>query len=93
LILARAKNEEERAAIGNQAGGRVFLFLHTDHFEADYQRMLQNGVQFVEQPRDEEYGRVVVFADIYGNRWDMVEPRVKTFSEKGLPPVGCPGIS
>ena len=78
LILARAKNEEERAAIGNQSGGRVFLFLHTDNFESDYRQMLQNGVRFVEQPREEEYGRVVVFTDLYGNRWDMVEPRDKS---------------
>jgi len=80
LILARAKNEAESAAVGNQAGGRVFLFLHTDNFEADYRRMLQNGVQFVEQPRKEEYGRVVVFADLYGNRWDMVEPKVNSLA-------------
>lgn len=81
LILARAKNEQERAAVGNQAGGRVFLFLHTDNFEADCRRMLQNGVQFVEKPREEVYGKVVVFADLYGNRWDMVEPRVNTPAE------------
>ncbi len=80
LILARAKNEAERTAVGNQAGGRVFLFLHTDNFEADYRRMLQNGVQFVEQPREEEYGRVVVFTDLYGNCWDMVEPKVNSLA-------------
>ncbi len=78
FILAKAKNEAERAAVGNQTGGRVFLFLHTDNFEVDYQRMLQNGVRFVEQPRKEEYGQVVVFADLYGNRWDMVGARVKS---------------
>lgn len=77
LLLARAKNAMELAAIGHQAGGRVFLFLHTDHFQRDYQAMLERGVQFVELPREESHGTVVVFTDLYGNRWDMVGPRTQ----------------
>lgn len=78
LILAKAKNDAELRAVGNQTGGRVFLFLHTDDFESDYQRMVQKGVQFVEQPRVETFGRVVVFIDLYGNRWDLVECPAET---------------
>ena len=73
LSLARAANEEQRAFIGNQTGGRVFLFLQTSDFDADYQRLRQHGVQFTELPRDEVYGRVVVFLDLYGNKWDLVQ--------------------
>ena len=73
LLLARAANEEQASRIGNQTGGRVFLFLHTDDFERDYRRLLGHGVHFVEQPRYEEYGTVVVFEDLYGNRWDLIE--------------------
>jgi catechol 2,3-dioxygenase-like lactoylglutathione lyase family enzyme len=75
LLLARASTADERARVGNQAGGRVFLFLHTDNFASDYERMRAAGVRFVESPRDESYGTVVVFEDLYGNRWDLVEPR------------------
>lgn len=75
LLLARAVTDAQRAAVGNQAGGRVFLFLHTTDFEADYRRMREHGVRFTEEPRDEPYGRVVVFLDLYGNRWDLVEPK------------------
>ncbi|TGE22229.1 VOC family protein [Hymenobacter aquaticus] len=75
LLLARAVAEEQRAAIGNQSGGRVFLFLHTDDFWADYQRLLVRGVRFLEAPRLESYGHVVVFQDLYGNRWDLLEVR------------------
>jgi uncharacterized glyoxalase superfamily protein PhnB len=60
--------------VGNQAGGRVFLFLHTDDFAGDYRHMQSCGVRFVETPRDEPYGRVVVFLDLYGNRWDLIQP-------------------
>jgi len=73
LLLARATNDAQRAAVGNQAGGRVFLFMHTSDFEADYRHMLAEGVRFTEEPRNESYGRVVVFLDLYGNRWDLVE--------------------
>lgn len=74
LLLARAKNESELAAVGHQAGGRVFLFLHTDDFWRDYHACLARGVNFLEQPRQETYATVVVFADLYGNRWDLLQP-------------------
>jgi catechol 2,3-dioxygenase-like lactoylglutathione lyase family enzyme len=76
LLLARAANDRQRQAVGLQTGGRVFLFLHTDDFDRDYSAYTERGVSFVEQPRQERYGRVVVFTDLYGNRWDLVEPRV-----------------
>lgn len=75
LLLARAVTDAQRAQVGCQAGGRVFLFLHTGDFEADWQHMNAQGVRFVEAPRTEPYGRVAVFEDLYGNRWDLVEPR------------------
>ena len=75
LLLARAANDRQRQAVGLQTGGRVFLFLHTDNFDRDYAAYKQRGVSFVEQPRQENYGRVVVFTDLCGNRWDLVEPR------------------
>ncbi|HBK57035.1 MAG TPA: extradiol dioxygenase, partial [Xanthomonadales bacterium] len=67
--------DEQRAAIGRHAGGRVGLFLHTDDFARDHQAMSARGVDFLEQPRHEPYGTVVVFADLYGNRWDLIEPK------------------
>lgn len=73
LLLARATAPAQTAAIGNQSGGRVFLFLHTDDFWRDYRRYQAAGVQFVESPRQEQYGTVVVFEDLYGNRWDLLE--------------------
>jgi catechol 2,3-dioxygenase-like lactoylglutathione lyase family enzyme len=75
LLLARAANTEQDAVIGNQSGGRVFLFLHTDDFQADYEHMKAYGVEFTEDPREEVFGKVVVFKDLYGNKWDLVEPR------------------
>jgi catechol 2,3-dioxygenase-like lactoylglutathione lyase family enzyme len=75
LLLARAANDEQRAQVGRQAGGRVGLFLHTTDFEAECAHMRARGVHFTEAPRDEAYGRVVVFLDLYGNRWDLVQPR------------------
>ena len=75
LVLARAANPEQATRIGNQTGGRVFLFLHTDDFAGDYAHMRREGVTFCEEPRHEEYGTVVVFEDLYGNRWDLIEPR------------------
>ena len=74
LLLARATGDEQRAAIGRQAGGRVFLFLHTDDFARDHAAWTARGVRFVEPPRDEPYGRVAVFEDLYGNRWDLIQP-------------------
>ena len=74
ILLAKAANEQQTAAIGNQTGGRVFLFLHTDDLDRDYQRMKKAGVTFSEEPREEVYGKVVVFEDLYGNRWDLIEP-------------------
>lgn len=72
LRLARAATDDQRAAIGRQTGGRVFLFLRTDDFERDYAEYCRRGVAFVEAPRDEPYGRVAVFEDLYGNRWDLI---------------------
>ena len=74
LLLAKASNEEQFSRIGNQTGGRVFLFLHTDDFQRDYRAMKAQGVNFVEEPRYETYGTVVVFADLYGNKWDLIQP-------------------
>jgi len=73
LLLAKAANPAQTAAIGDQAGGRVLFFLHTDDFDRDYARYRAAGVDFTEQPRDEVYGKVVVFRDAYGNKWDLVE--------------------
>ena len=75
LLLAKADGAAQEAAIGNQTGGRVFLFLYTDDFDRDYNRMRKAGVKFLEAPRDEAYGRVVVFEDLYGNKADLLEPR------------------
>jgi len=76
ILLARASGPEQAAHIGNQTGGRVFLFLHTDDFQRDYQRYRAKGVTFVRQPREEPYGTVAVFKDLYGNLWDLVQPRL-----------------
>ena len=73
LLLAKAANEKQQSRVGDQTGGRVFLFLHTDNFSGDYERMKKAGVEFTEEPRHEEYGWVVVFKDLYGNKWDMIE--------------------
>ena len=74
LLLARAVGERQRTAIGDQSGGRVFLFLETDNFARDHLAYTQRGVRFVEDPRHEPYGIVAVFEDLYGNRWDLIEP-------------------
>jgi hypothetical protein len=74
LLLARAVGERQRSAIGDQCGGRVFLFLETDDFARDHLAYTQKGVRFVEPPRHEPYGVVAVFEDLYGNRWDLIEP-------------------
>ncbi len=75
LLLARAANEQQRACVGDQTGGRVFLFLHTDDFWRDFAAMRSRGVQFAEEPRQEAYGTVAVFVDLYGNRWDLLQLR------------------
>jgi len=75
LLLARAATPDQVAMIGKQGGGRVWLFLHTDDFQRDYQRLQAHGVRFEETPRDEAYGRVVVFVDPWGNRWDLIQPK------------------
>jgi len=74
LLLAKAASEEQLSRVGNQTGGRVFLFLHTDNFERDYQNLLDNEIEIVRQPSKEEYGTVAVFKDLYGNLWDMIGP-------------------
>ena len=74
LLLARADGPQQSAAIGNQSGGRVFLFLQTDNFSRDHETMLQKGVRFLEEPRCEPYGTVAVFEDPFGNKWDLIEP-------------------
>jgi catechol 2,3-dioxygenase-like lactoylglutathione lyase family enzyme len=83
LLLARAATEEQACRVGNQAGGRVFLFLYTDDFWRDYEAYRAKGVVFVREPREEVYGTVAVFEDLYGNRWDLLEPRHPVRSESG----------
>ncbi|MER7727632.1 VOC family protein [Streptomyces sp. NPDC096323] len=74
LLLARAKDEAQAASVGTQTGGRVGFFLHTEDFAGDHARMLAAGVRFLEEPRHEVYGSVAVFEDLYGNRWDLLQP-------------------
>ncbi len=73
ILLARATSPEQRAQVGRQAGGRVAFFLHTDDFHRDHEAFRSRGVRFIEEPRQEGYGTVAVFEDLYGNRWDLVE--------------------
>lgn len=75
ILLAKAANEEQLSRVGNQTGGRVFLFLHTDDFWRDYKDMTANQVRFVRPPVEEPYGTVAVFEDLYGNLWDMIQPK------------------
>lgn len=75
LLLARASNPEQAEFVGNQSGGRVFLFLSTDDFQRDYERMVAAGVRFVRPPSEQAYGTVAVFEDLYGNRWDLLQYR------------------
>jgi catechol 2,3-dioxygenase-like lactoylglutathione lyase family enzyme len=77
LLLAKADNDAQASRIGNQTGGRVFLFLHTDNFERDYQNLLVHQIEIVSPPRQEDYGKVAVFKDLYGNLWDLIEPAKK----------------
>jgi len=74
LLLARAVTDEQIRYIGNQTGGRVFLFLHTDDLWRDYAEMKESGINFIGEPREEDYGWVVVFTDLYGNKWDFIQP-------------------
>jgi len=74
LLLARAATPEQEKFIGNQSGGRVFLFLQTDNFQRDYDSMREAGVTFAREPKQEEYGTVAVFKDLYGNLWDLFQP-------------------
>jgi catechol 2,3-dioxygenase-like lactoylglutathione lyase family enzyme len=76
LLLARASGAEQASRVGNQTGGRVALFLYTDDFARDYQRYKANGVVFVREPKSEPYGTVAVFKDLYGNLWDLLQPRL-----------------
>ncbi|XOV79825.1 MAG: VOC family protein [Aestuariibacter sp.] len=73
IVLAKASTEQQKQTIGQQAGERVWLFLHVADFDAEYQRLLGNGVKFLEQPRTEVYGKVAVFSDCYGNKWDLIQ--------------------
>jgi catechol 2,3-dioxygenase-like lactoylglutathione lyase family enzyme len=75
LLLASAANPEQVSRIGNQTGGRVFLFLHTDNFWRDYRDFMGRGVKFVRPPSEESYGTVAVFEDLYGNKWDLLQPK------------------
>ena len=75
LLLAKATNEEQQSRVGNQTGGRVFLFLYTDNFQRDYNSYLEKGVAFVRPPVEEAWGTVAVFKDLYGNLWDLIEPK------------------
>ena len=75
ILLARASNEEEASRIGSQTGGRVFLFLYTDNFWRDYNAMRAKGVKFTREPKEEIYGTVAVFEDLYGNKWDLLQPK------------------
>jgi catechol 2,3-dioxygenase-like lactoylglutathione lyase family enzyme len=85
LLLARAVGEEQSSRVGNQTGGRVFLFLHTDDFWRDFKAYRAKGVVFVREPKDETYGTVAVFKDVYGNLWDLVQPK------QAPPPLPRPG--
>ena len=77
LLLAKAANEKQSESIGNQTGGRVFLFLFTDDFQRDYEKMSARKIKFVRPPKEEDYGTVAVFEDLYGNLWDLLEPNEK----------------
>ncbi|SNS51357.1 Catechol 2,3-dioxygenase [Belliella buryatensis] len=75
ILLAKAANTHQEQAVGNQSGGRVFLFLYTDDFERDYQNLLDHKIKIFRDRSDEEFGKVVVFEDLYGNLWDLIEPK------------------
>ena len=75
LLLAEPTSDQQLAALGRQSGDRVFLFLHSDDFAADHQRLMDHGIEFLEQPRQEAYGQVAVFRDPFGNKWDLIQRR------------------
>ena len=77
LLLAKAATGEQKSRVGNQTGGRVFLFLYTDDFERDYQNLLDQNITIIRRPSVEPYGTVAVFEDLYGNLWDLIEPSKK----------------
>ena len=77
LLLAKASNNEQLSRVGNQTGGRVFLFLYTDNFERDYQNLLEHKITITKEPVIETWGKVAVFEDLYGNQWDLIEPSSK----------------
>ena len=77
ILLAKAADDEQKNRVGNQTGGRVFLFLYTDNFWRDYNNMLAEGINFIREPIEEIYGTVAVFEDLYGNQWDLLEPKNK----------------
>lgn len=81
LLLAKAADEKQVESIGNQSGGRVFLFLFTDNFQRDYEKMVERGIKFVRKPEQQDYGTVAVFQDLYGNMWDLLQPNK---NNKGL---------
>jgi catechol 2,3-dioxygenase-like lactoylglutathione lyase family enzyme len=81
LLLAKASNDEQSAVVGNQSGGRVFLFLFTDDFNRDYEKLKSRNITFVRPPKEFDYGTVAVFQDIYGNMWDLIQPNE---NNKGL---------
>lgn len=91
ILLARASTPEQHAAVGNQTGGRVFLFLETDDFQTDFNKLTRNGVEWVRPPKTEDYGTVAVFKDLYGNQWDLIErakpPEDSTILRKPGPPT------
>lgn len=74
LLLAKAASGEQTAAVGNQTGGRVFLFLHTDDFERDHANLIKQLIKIIREPVNETWGRVLVFEDLYGNKWDLIQP-------------------
>lgn len=74
VLLAKASNDEQKSRIGNQTGGRVFLFLYTDNLERDFNNLIGNGIRIIREPSVEAYGKVLVFEDLYGNHWDLIEP-------------------
>lgn len=74
LLFAKAANDEQLKSVGNQTGGRVFLFMNTDNFDGEYQNLIDNQIKIVREPSNETYGRVLVFEDLYGNLWDLIEP-------------------
>ncbi|WP_419801885.1 VOC family protein [Mucilaginibacter sp.] len=78
VLLVRAADEKQKLSIGNQTGGRVGFFLYTDDFKRDFSKMVENGIEFVREPKEEPYGTVTVFKDIYGNLWDLLEPVKKS---------------